>query len=74
MTNYDYDFYVGDHQVAVVDVDEGSEGGKSLDFYKKPSSFLWPCAPTLSILISQLIGPFKIFRSSIKKFITLILF
>ena len=45
MTNYDYDFYVGDHQVAVVDVDEGSEGGKSLDFYKKPTSLLWPCAP-----------------------------
>ena len=28
---------VGDHQVAVVDVDEGPEGGKSLDFLKLSS-------------------------------------
>ena len=29
---------VGDYQVAVVDADGGPEGGKSLDFFKKPTS------------------------------------
>ena len=32
---------VGDHQVAVVDVDGGPEGGKSRDFFKKPASILY---------------------------------
>ena len=32
---------VGDHQVAVVDVDGGPEGGKSLDFFNFPTSLLY---------------------------------
>ena len=32
---------VGDHQVAVVDVDGGPEDGKSRDFFKKPGSILY---------------------------------
>ena len=31
---------VGDHQVAVVDVDGGPEGGKGLDFFEKPTSLM----------------------------------
>ena len=32
---------VGDHQVAVVDVDGGPEGGKSRDFFKMSASILY---------------------------------
>ena len=32
---------VGDHQVVVVDADGGPVGGKSSDFFKKPSSILY---------------------------------
>ena len=32
---------IEDHQVAVVDADGGPEGGKSPDFFKKPSSILY---------------------------------